>query len=116
MTKQGRETKTHHSPLRAQSGPIVAKRDWSAMNANVTLPIGPLRCFARITSASPGRSSWSYTSGRCTNITISASCSIEPDSRKSLNSGTLSPRCSLLRFNCDNTTTGTFNSFASILH
>ena len=43
----------------------------------------------------------------------SASCSIEPDSRKSEFTGRLSARCSKLRFSCDKATTGICNSFAN---
>ena len=45
----------------------------------------------------------------------SASCSIEPDSRRSELIGRLSLRCSKLRFNWDKATTGTSNSFAKDL-
>ena len=45
------------------------------------------------------------------NDTISASCSIAPDSRKSERTGRLSPpRCSTERLNCERAITGTFNS------
>ncbi|CSD44722.1 Uncharacterised protein [Vibrio cholerae] len=45
----------------------------------------------------------------------SASCSIEPDSRRSELTGRLSARCSKERFNCESATTGTFNSLANAL-
>ena len=42
----------------------------------------------------------------------SASCSIEPDSRKSEFTGRLSARCSNVRLSWERATTGTSNSFA----
>ncbi len=50
-----------------------------------------------------------------TNITTSASCSMEPDSRRSLSCGRLSSRLSTARESCDSATIGTFSSFASAL-
>ena len=48
------------------------------------------------------------------NDTISASCSIAPDSRKSDNNGRLlPPRVSTARDNCDNAITGIDNSLAN---
>jgi hypothetical protein len=44
--------------------------------------------------------------------TMSASASIEPDSRKSLSMGRLSSRCSTARDNCDSAIMGHFNSRA----
>ncbi|MNL85951.1 hypothetical protein D3C87_2144550 [compost metagenome] len=46
------------------------------------------------------------------NIIRSASCSMEPDSRRSELTGRLSARCSRLRLSCDSATTGTCSSFA----
>ena len=46
------------------------------------------------------------------NITMSASCSIEPDSRKSDSCGRLSSRLSTARDSWDSAITGTDNSFA----
>ena len=48
-------------------------------------------------------------------ITMSASCSSEPDSRRSASCGTPSLRCSVLRLSCDSAITGTSNSLASSL-
>ena len=48
-------------------------------------------------------------------MTTSASCSIEPDSRRSLSIGRLSSRASTARDSCDSATTGTLSSFASVL-
>ena len=46
-------------------------------------------------------------------LTISASCSIAPDSRKSESKGLLlPPRVSTARLNCDRAITGTLNSLA----
>ena len=43
---------------------------------------------------------------------MSASCSIAPDSRRSLIKGRLSARCSTPRFSWDKAITGTLSSFA----
>jgi len=48
------------------------------------------------------------------NMMTSASCSMAPDSRKSLIMGRLSVRCSTLRLSCDSAMTGHCNSLASI--
>jgi hypothetical protein len=47
--------------------------------------------------------------------TMSASCSIEPDSRRSDSCGRLSSRCSTARLSCDRAITGTSSSLASCL-
>ena len=48
--------------------------------------------------------------------TTSASCSMEPDSRRSLSMGRLSsPRRSLARESCESATTGTSSSLAMAL-
>src|SRR4029078_2050115 len=47
-------------------------------------------------------------------MTTSASCSIEPDSRRSASCGRLSSRCSTARLNWLSATTGTSSSFASV--
>ena len=47
------------------------------------------------------------------NIIKSASCSIEPDSRKSEFTGRLSARCSNVRLSWESAITGTSNSFAN---
>ena len=55
-------------------------------------------------------------SGRCMKHTMSASCSMAPDSRRSLSCGRLfSVRDSTLRLSCDRATMGRFSSFASCL-
>ncbi|MNW61209.1 hypothetical protein D3C74_392500 [compost metagenome] len=46
---------------------------------------------------------------------MSASCSIEPDSRRSDMAGFLSVRCSAPRFSCEIAMTGTSSSFARSL-
>ena len=45
-------------------------------------------------------------------MTTSASCSIEPDSLRSANTGLLSSRCSTALLNCERATIGIFNSYA----
>ena len=47
------------------------------------------------------------------NMMMSASCSIAPDSRRSLIIGRLSVRDSTPRLSCDSAITGHFSSFAS---
>ena len=47
------------------------------------------------------------------NMITSASCSIAPDSRRSLIIGRLSVRVSTLRLSCDSAMTGHFSSLAS---
>ena len=49
------------------------------------------------------------------NMMTSASCSIAPDSRRSLISGRLSVRDSTLRFSCESAITGHLSSLASDL-
>ncbi|MNT09506.1 hypothetical protein D3C72_1442920 [compost metagenome] len=49
------------------------------------------------------------------NMTMSASCSIEPDSRRSESIGRLSVRLSTARLSCESATTGTESSRASCL-
>ncbi|CAM5570382.1 hypothetical protein SANTM175S_04161 [Streptomyces antimycoticus] len=46
---------------------------------------------------------------------MSASCSMEPDSRRSETIGFLSVRCSGPRFSCESAITGTSSSLASSL-
>src|SRR3546814_7111350 len=46
---------------------------------------------------------------------MSASCSIEPDSRRSESCGRLSSRCSTARLSCKSASTGTLRSLASVL-
>ena len=50
------------------------------------------------------------------NNTKSASCSIEPDSRKSARRGWLDSLLSALRESCAKAMTGTFNSIAIVLN
>src|ERR1700730_8943316 len=55
---------------------MLANRDRCSWCATVTVLVGPLRCLARMRSASPPRgSSRSNASGRFKRITMSASCS-----------------------------------------
>src|SRR3546814_3364373 len=46
---------------------------------------------------------------------MSASCSIEPDSRRAESCGRLSSRCSTARLSCESASTGTLRSLASVL-
>ena len=48
-------------------------------------------------------------------MTMSASCSMEPDSRRSASCGRLSSRFSTARESCDRAMTGTFSSLARAL-
>ena len=113
------------------------KRVQCFWNTSFIVPVGPLRCLPMIISASSSflgtklllyvvpsffaASSFSfssfclYTASRYTNKIISASCSIEPDSRKSDNIGRLSLRDSKLLFSCDNAMIGISSSLAIIL-
>jgi hypothetical protein len=55
-----------------------------ALEGDGDVVVGPLRCLAMIRSASPARgSSPRRRPARCSRITMSASCSIDPDSRRS---------------------------------
>ena len=84
----------------------LSKRVNSERKTRSTLPIGPLRCLATISSHRDGRagaarppppSSPSPSSSRWMNITTSASCSMAPDSRRSESIGLPPLRSSTLR-------------------
>src|SRR5208337_1702834 len=64
------------------------------MKAIRIVSVGPLRCLATMSSARPSRSgsSFLYTSSRKMKATTSASCSMEPDSRRSESCGRWLPR------------------------
>src|SRR5699024_4418890 len=103
---------TATGPYRGMS----TNRDRAPWNATGMSPVGPFLCFATTMSAPPARGcSLSYMSSRWMSSTMSASCSIEPDSRRSEIIGRLSVRCSEERFSCDSAITGTWFSFASSL-
>ena len=63
------------------------------MNTRSIIPVGPFLCFARMSCVSIVRFFWSSEEAEvlslCRNITTSASCSIDPDSRKSAKDGCL---------------------------
>lgn len=74
---------------------MFVNRDKCSWCATVIFAVGPFRCLPRIRSASPPRgSSRSIASGRCNRMIMSASCSSDPDSRRSDTCGRLSVRCS----------------------
>src|SRR5699024_9536772 len=95
---------------------MLTNRDFAPWNATGMSMVGPARCLATMMSASPARScSLSYMSSRWMSRTRSASCSIEPDSRRSEIIGRLSVRCSLPRLSWDRAMTGTSSSLARSL-
>ena len=83
---------------------------------NISAPVAPSRFLAICSTPTPSEDivpyrlvsivCAPYIAGRSMNATISASCSMAPDSRRSDSRGVLSARSSTLRDNCDSRITG----------
>src|SRR5690606_22797356 len=99
----------------------LSKRVNSPRKMRSTLPMGPLRCLATISSTemalgrTPPSPSSSPVSSRWMNITTSASCSMAPDSRRSESMGLPPLRSSTFRLSWLSASTGTSSSLESCL-
>src|SRR5687768_142561 len=96
----------------AGTSPRAALRNCVSEGSKLSLiePVGPLRCLARISSASFFFSG--SESSRWMNATTSESCSRLPLSRRSDSWGRLSARVSGLRFSWESASTGMWSSLA----